>query len=390
VHLRFKNIFPALVLGLGTLVLVRHSLTEGVARDGEAVQIAAYYFPAWHSDPLFPGQSGEWPALQSAKPRFPGHQQPKVPLWGYQDESEPAVMAEKINAAADNGVSAFLFDWYWHDRGKWTGPVLEGALDKGYLKAPNRPRVKFALMWANHDVADSPGPIGRAGFDKMTDHVVRDYFSSNSYWKVNGRCYFSIYMLNNFIQGLGGVKQAQAALDAFRKKTAAAGYGGVYLNIIDFGIPKEPPDVIKLLGADSVTSYVWVHKVHLDSFPKTDYQFTANRYFQYWDSHKNDYAVPYFPNVTTGWDPTPRVPAQQPYDGKSSYPNTPVLWDNSPAKFRSALEEAKIRALTLPAGERIVTIYAWNEWTEGGNLEPDTVSKMSYLQSIRDVFLSRP
>ena len=79
----------------------------------------------------------------------------------------------------------------------------------------------------------------------------------------------------------------------------------------------------------------------------------------------------------------------KPYDGKSPYPNTPVLWDNSPAKFKSALESAKSRALTLPAGQRVITIYAWNEWTEGGYLEQDTVEKMSYLHAIRDVFGTR-
>jgi hypothetical protein len=42
---------------------------------------------------------------------------------GFQDETDPVVMAQKINAAADNGVSVFLFDWYWHDRGTWNGRV---------------------------------------------------------------------------------------------------------------------------------------------------------------------------------------------------------------------------------------------------------------------------
>jgi hypothetical protein len=330
---------------------------------------------------VFPGPNGEWHALEEAKPRFPGQRQPKVPLWGYQDESDPVVMAQKIDAAADNHVSVFLFDWYWHD-----GPMLEDALNKGFLKAPNRSRLKFALMWDNH----AAGTVGRDKFDAMTEHIVRDYFSSSSYWKIDGRCYFSIYQLSDFIRDLGGIEQARAALESFRKKAADAGFGGVYLNIIDWGIPKEPPGAIKLLGADSVTSYVWVHKIKLDSFPKTDYARTGERYFEYWDAHKNDYGIPYFPNATMGWDPTPRVPAQKPYDGKSGYPNTPVLWDNSPKKFKSALISAKTRALTLPPGERIVTVYAWNEWTEGGNLEPDTVTKMSYLQAIRDVFGSQP
>lgn len=387
---RKQKFLLTLMLGLAALLAAKLGPAKVRASPEERVQVAAYYFPAWHNDALFPGKEGEWPALRKATSRFPGQRQPKVPLWGYQDESDPAVMAQKINAAVDNGVSIFLFDWYWHDRGTRKGPVLEGALDEGFLKAPNRSRMKFALMWANHEVGDSPGPIGRAGFDTMTDHIVHDYFSSSSYLKINGRCYFSIYILSNFIEGLGGIEQAKAALDSFRKKAAAAGSGGVYLNAIDYGIPKEDPDIIKRLGIDSVTSYVWVHKVHLDSFPETDYRLTGDKYFHYWDTHKNDYGVPYFPNVTMGWDPTPRVPANKPYDGKSGYPNTPVLWDNSPARFKLALEEAKARALSLPPGQRIVTIYAWNEWTEGGNLEPDTVTKMSYLRAIHDVFGSRP
>lgn len=388
---RKRTIILTLSFGLAAVAISAYAVSRQRAPDAGRVQVAAYYFPAWHSDPLrFPGAHGEWPALQNATPRFPGHQQPKIPLWGYQDESDPAVMAQKIDAAADNDVSVFLFDWYWHDRGKWSGAALESALNKGFLKAPNRSRVKFALMWANHDTEDSPGPISRSGFDTMTDHVVADYFGNSSYWTVDNRCYFSIYLLDNLINGLGGIEQTRNALDSFRKKTVAAGHRGIYLNIIDFGIPKRPPDLLKSLGVDSVTSYVWVHRVHLDSFPKTDYALTASKYFQYWDAHKNDYGVPYFPNVTTGWDPTPRVPISKPYDGKSGYPNTPVLWDNSPAKFKLALQSAKSRALTLPPGQRIITIYAWNEWTEGGNLEPDTVNRMSYLHAIHDVFASQP
>jgi hypothetical protein len=385
-----RAIILASSLGLAALALLSYGAAGQNASNGDRVHVAAYYFPAWHSDPLrFPGDSGEWPALKNAKPRFAGQQQPKVPLWGYQNESDPAVMAQKIEAAVDNGVSVFLFDWYRHDRGSWKGPALESALNDGFLKAKNRSKMKFALMWANHETADSPGPITREGFETMTDHIVSDFFSSSSYWTIDGRCYFSVYLLTNLIEGLGGIEQTREALDSFRKKTIAAGHRGLFLNVIDFGIPKGSPDLLKQLGADSVTSYVWVHKIHLDSFPKTDYQLTGNRYFEYWDTHKNDYGIPYFPNVTTGWDPTPRVPASKPYDGKSGYPNTPVLWDNSVGKFRSALEAAKTRALTLPPGQRVVTIYAWNEWTEGGYLEPDTVDKMSYLNAVRDVFPSQ-
>jgi hypothetical protein len=39
-----------------------------------------------------------------------------------------------------------------------------------------------------------------------------------------------------------------------------------------------------------------------------------------------------------------------------------------------------------PAVPKILTINAWNEWTEGSYLEPDTAHGMGYLEAIRDVF----
>ena len=47
---------------------------------------------------------------------------------------------------------------------------------------------------------------------------------------------------------------------------------------------------------------------------------------------------------------------------------------------------ARDRLLARPAGERILNINCWNEWTEGSYLEPDTVHGMKYLEAVRDVF----
>jgi hypothetical protein len=68
-------------------------------------ELAVYYFPNYHPDKrnaLWHGKGWtEWELVKSAIPRFPGHEQPKIPLWGYEDESIPEAMAKKIAAAAD-------------------------------------------------------------------------------------------------------------------------------------------------------------------------------------------------------------------------------------------------------------------------------------------------
>ena len=97
----------------------QHPGTEQSMND--TYTIAAYYFPNYHPDARNAKQHGEgwteWELVKNARPRFEGHRQPNVPLWGYTDESNPEEMARKIAAAADHGIDAFIFDWYWFDDG---------------------------------------------------------------------------------------------------------------------------------------------------------------------------------------------------------------------------------------------------------------------------------
>jgi hypothetical protein len=99
---------------------------------------------------------------------------------------------------------------------------------------------------------------------------------------------------------MGSLQSAKSAIESFRAKTIAAGRRGLYLNVVDYKLPEDARSVFQSLGVDSITSYVWVHKIKLKDFPKTDYNWAANAYFSYWDAHKDEYGVPYFPNATSG------------------------------------------------------------------------------------------
>jgi hypothetical protein len=372
-------------------------------------QIAVYYFPNYHSDPRNTQVHGpawnEWELVKRAVPRFPGHNQPRMPLWGYQDEADPAVMAQKIDAAADHGGDVFLYDWYWYDDGAY----LERGLEKGFFNAPNNHRLKFAIHWANHDWIDIhpaklrecltsdfrllyPGAFTRLTFDKMVDYVIENYFKHPSYWMIDGAPYFSFYDLPALIKSLGGYANTLEALNDFRTKTKAAGFPDLHLNQVLWNMAvlpgesavRDPGDLLKTLGFNSFTSYVWIHHVAMETFPETDFMLVYKKYMQYWDKASNQIDLPYFPNVTMGWDSSPRTVQSEAFIN-AGYPYTPCLAGNTPENFKIALQGIKER-LGQSKGPQIVTINAWNEWTEGSYLEPDTQYGMGYLEAIRDVF----
>lgn len=378
-------------------------------------QIAVYYFPNYHPDPrnaLVHGPGwDEWELVKRAVPRYPGHRQPRIPLWGYQDESDPQIMAKKIDVAASHGIHAFIFDWYWYN----DGPFLQRGLEHGFLAATNNDRLKFSIMWANHNWLDIhparlrecktgdhtllyQGGITRETFEIAVHHCIEHYFKHPSYWKIDGAPYFSIYDLPEMVKSLGGFDGLKDALSWFRSETRAAGFPDLHLNQVFWNqgvLPgeqalRDPNSLIKGLGFDSITSYVWIHHVALKDFPETSYDQAAAEYMRFWDWAEQEITLPYYPNATMGWDSCPRIVQSDTYMNVG-YPSMPVLAGNTPEKFKTALHKIKERLdtralLNNTLQNKILTINAWNEWTEGSYLEPDTDFGLAYLEAIREVF----
>ena len=368
--------------------------------------ILAYYFPNWHANEenalrYGPGWN-EWQLLRDARPRFAGHRQPRVPELGYTDESDSTVMAREIDLAADHGVDAFIFDFYWYA----DGPYLADALDRGYLAAPNRERTQFALMWANHDWIDifpanhgenaqlKKGAIARGIFDDMVDHIIASYFSQPEYLRVDGAPFFSIYEIGSLIHGLGGIRETADALASFRDKTVAAGHSGLYLDatVWGFGVlptavtTTRPEELIDRLGFQSASSYVWIHHTDVTThhFPLGDWNAVADDAFAAYDGYITDLAVPFIPNVTVGWDSSPRTNQNQPFT-VDTYPWYPVF-DASPQQFEAGLERVARLVEQQDLPHPMITLNAWNEWTEGSSLLPESVYGTQFLEAIRRVF----
>lgn len=382
----------------------------GQGQNGnDDITVACYYFPNYHtrdttdlriSRQHFENWS-EWELVKQAKPRFDGHSQPKVPAWGYTDEKDPKVMEQKIEAASTHGIDVFIFDWYTYE-GK---PFLNRCLDEGFLKARNTDSIQFSLMWANHDwmelypytVGDKHdylygGKVTSELFDRIGDDLVNQYFTKPNYWLIDGKAYFSIYDIQNFINSFGSLEATIKEMDKLNQKAIKAGLKGVHWNLVAWGTailpgqdaPTNNKELLEKLRFNSATSYVWVHHAGMPEV-ETDFNTVRDQYMRHWVQAKKEYGVPYYPNVTMGWDPSPRT-NQKTNWSSSGYPYTNTISNNTPANFKIALQMTKDKLLTDPDGPRIMNINCWNEWTEGSYLEPDMKNGMLYLEAVKDVF----
>jgi len=372
------------------------------------VEIGAYYFPNFHTgdatNERYHGKGwSEWDLVKAARPRFEGHRQPKIPLWGYQDEALPSVMEQKIEAAHKYALDYFIFDWYWYK----DGPILNGCLDRGFLNAGNTNDVKFAIMWANHNWDNGhpwpycrkveqiyPGVLTEENFDRALDYVIERYFTRPNYYRINGAPYFSFYQFSTLMKMFGTTEKVAEKLSQFRERAKKAGFSELHLNMVMLDLAVLPGEtdykmdlsgeLVKKIGFDSVTSYVWCHHVGFDLL-KMPYNDLFNAYMKCWDNILKKFPeLPYFPNASVGWDPSPRTTPTDAWEHDHGYPYSGVYVDNTPENFRLALEKIRDRAASLNVPT--MSINAWNEWTEGSMLEPEEEFGYGYLEAIRDVF----
>lgn len=335
--------------------------------------VAAYIWPAYTGDEprtriFWPEGMGEWQSVKSAQAKYPGHTWPRRPLWGYVNEADHYVMEMQINAALDHGVNVFIYDWYWYDR----RPFLETCLNDGFLKAGNSGDMRFYLMWANHDAMQLwdkrnshdqstvvwQGSVDIDEFKRLAKRNIERYFVLPNYYRIDGKPVFMIYDVPNFVKGLGGAEHARNALDWFREEAVRAGLPGLHLQFamwnekttnisgVDGGKDLPASAFSSALGFDSATHYQFVHFTDVGRpYPEILKDVKAE-----WEKLETQFAFPYFPHVSVGWDNNPRYIG---YHG-------PEMSETGPENIEQVLRMAKEYADAHPGQPPLVTINSWN------------------------------
>lgn len=361
--------------------------------------VAAFLYPAYAADdprlrPFWPMGIGEWETVMTMQSRNPGHYWDRKPVWGYINEADPAVMEMEIEQATGHGINVFIFDWYWFD-GR---PFMETTLTNGFLKARNRDKMKFYLMWANHNVNNTwdtrisrvqedntiwTGKVDRQEFEKICRRNIELFFKQPEYYKIDGKPVFMIYEIKNLIEGLGGIEETKDALAWFRSEVKKAGFPDLelqftmwVLNMRDYsGVDSDKLEntddaFLKGLGFNSSSHYQFCHYLDMND----DYPHIVEQAVAEWRRLEKDFTMPYYPHVSIGWDNSPRMK------------ESAVVRDNTPENFEYALRKAKEYVDARPRLHPLITINSWNEWTETSYLQPDNLYGYGYLEAVKRVF----
>ena len=340
------------------------------------VRVLAFYLPQFHPIPendewWGPGFT-EWTNVASARRRFPGHYQPRIPgELGFYDLRLPETREAQAALAAQFGVSAFCYWHYWFGGGR---QILERPFDE-VLKS-GRPDFGFCLGWANqswsgiwHGAADRilieqkyPGDDDH----RLHFEAVLPALTDPRYFRVDGRPLFYVY-------DPARLPAAQRFLDLWRGWALDAGLPGIYFvggtltrrrsSSADFdafasdfipslGVARRdlPRRLARRLGVAPVRSF----RRHAERMPLG----IADG--------------PSFPVVMPGWDNTPRCGTRG-----------VVLHPPDPAIFEDQVARAVAHATTSTHdGPRLLLVKAWNEWAEGCYLEPDRRFGRSNLDAL--------
>ena len=347
------------------------------------IRLIAFLLPQFHPIPENDAWWGkgftEWSNVTTARPLFPGHEQPKLPAdLGFYDLRLPEVRAAQAAMARQYGIHGFCYYHYWFSGKHLLERPFNDVLRSG------EPDFPFCLCWANEPWSRRWDGRPKAVLQPQSyDH---DDDVAHIRWllpalmdrraiRIDGKPVFMVY------QGKDLPDPARTT-EIWREEVHKAGLKeGLYLMTCETGwdsgwdatsVGFDAKVLFQPQFATLFNSGTQIPTEGLDQLRVFDYQ-------KAWPVLANAKPVRYtrFDTVCPSWDNTARV-------GQRAV----VLHGSTPEAYQQWLQTAIGRAANRPRDQRIVFLNAWNEWAEGCQLEPDRRHGRAYLDATKRALAS--
>lgn len=345
------------------------------------ILVGINYFSGWWEELPNRWHSHGWTTNEPDwRKQFPE----RVPLLGCYNGQK--TMDREIVAAATHGVDFFAFLWYFAPADNKDAAQIP-LLNRGqfnFRNSTNAPMMKFMLEYCNHAELN-------AITDAEWNACVTEWVAAMrhpSYLRVGGKLVFKLHDAYQFwLKNDRDVPRCRARLETLRQAARAAGLGEM---IIGGGIMSGNqvlPDQFVAKIFDFTATYMTVPTVA----PRTEeypYATLVAGMRAARVRHAND-PIPWMPYLGAGWNPRPWTHPEAAEHHRSffTFP-TRTEWCDELRAMRDDFNRYPGLGLPLPNGgrQKIFTIYAWNEFGEGGIVAPTQGDGMMKLEGIKEVF----
>ncbi len=371
----------------------------------EELKLIAFYLPQFHEIPENNEWWGkgftEWVNVKKAKPLFENHNQPRRPLDNnYYDLKDVNTMKWQAKIAKEHGIYGFCFYHYWFD-----GKLLLEKPVENYLKEDNID-FPYCICWANEHwtnqwVSSNNNVLIEQKYGEEKDWVAHfkyllPFLKDKRYIKKDGKPVLIIYRP----ELIDCIKEM---IDCWKKLAKENGLDGlcvmaqrvdVLLNnpnadvgMIDYFIEYQPGTAFVTKGRkNKFINSLKQCKRRFDyyiekKFPKASGSKIMNKnknlkiykYDDIWEEILSQKPIikNSIPCAFVDWDNTPR-----------KHERGSVVLGSNPESFGMYFDKLIDKTIS-EYNQDMIFIFAWNEWAEGGYLEPDEKFKYGYLEAIR-------
>jgi len=332
--------------------------------------VGVSYFSGWWRE-----TPNKWQDAQHGFADWRGAYPERIPTHGcFNDQA--TMDADIINASA-YGVDYFQILWYPVQNITEIDEPHVNHLDDGlrhFLRSKECGKMKFIVEYCNHP----PFTLNTQSDWEAAYGVWREAFAHPSYLKVDGKLVFKIHSWDFLCQQCGSETNAVKKLEALRARVRDE-FGAETL--ITAYVASEDPVILKraLEHIDFISTYM---EIPPDEVSDKDYPY--DRLFEYAANKAEKYGqagIAYQPFFPSGWNPRPW------HDPRPSYalPTKTQIYE-SVRKLIGIID--KYDCLGILSGGRMIvkafTIYAWNEFGEGGFMAPSVKDGYEKLEGLSE------
>ena len=368
------------------------------------MKVIAFYLPQFHEIPENNEWWGkgftEWVNVKKAKPLFEGHNQPRVPLnENYYNLLDGKTQKEQVEMANKYGVYGFCFYHYWFD-----GKLLLEKPVENFLKDKSLD-THYCICWANEHWTN-------AWANKEAKVLIEQRYGNEKEWKEHFDYLLKFFKDERYIKEDNKpllviyrpelIDCLKEMFDFWNKEAIKNGFDGVNFAYQHAGYTVSPkcdeslfkyaleyhPNCAQVFMNAEKKSFLNTAKKQIALFFEKYLKINIREklkgnklkhydYDEIWKyiinmKPRNNKCIP---GAFVDWDNTPR----RGYKGF-------VIDGANPQKFKDYFSK-QIKHAKEDYKKDMIFIFSWNEWAEGGYLEPDEKNKFGYLEGIKSALI---